>query len=213
MIASRSLGFIFIKTRKTAGTSLEIVLSSWCSGRDICTPITPEDEEIRARYGGKARNYRDLLGRRRFYNHMPAAEVRARLPQLWERSHRFTVERHPYERVLSRAWFITMRTSGNPDEVGAGIDRVIADRSYLNHPVYTIDGALAVHEVWDYAEAWDRLRALAERLAMPLPDEWPRAKARFRKDRRPAREVLTDRQRERIYEDARFEFDLMGYAP
>ena len=52
MIASFAHDFIFVKTRKVGGTSLEIVLSSWCAARDICTPITPEDEAIRARLRG-----------------------------------------------------------------------------------------------------------------------------------------------------------------
>lgn len=57
MIASFLQGFVFIKTRKTGGTSVEIVLSSWCGPDDIVTPIEPEDELIRARYGGSPRNY------------------------------------------------------------------------------------------------------------------------------------------------------------
>ena len=59
MIASFRHGFVFIKTRKTGGTSVEIVLSSWCGPDDVVTPIEPEDELLRAQYGGAPRNYLD----------------------------------------------------------------------------------------------------------------------------------------------------------
>ena len=38
MIASFSRGFVFIKGRKTAGTSIEIALSRFCSEGDVITP-------------------------------------------------------------------------------------------------------------------------------------------------------------------------------
>lgn len=39
MILSRSFGFLFIKNKKTAGTSLEIALSRHCREDDIVTPL------------------------------------------------------------------------------------------------------------------------------------------------------------------------------
>ena len=38
MIASFSCRFIFLKTRKTAGTSVELALSPACGPEDIVTP-------------------------------------------------------------------------------------------------------------------------------------------------------------------------------
>ena len=43
MIASHQHRFIFLKTRKTAGTSVEIALSKVCGPDDIITEISPED--------------------------------------------------------------------------------------------------------------------------------------------------------------------------
>ena len=47
MIISLKNKFIFIKTEKTAGASIEIALSKYCGPNDIVTPISPEDEIIR----------------------------------------------------------------------------------------------------------------------------------------------------------------------
>src|SRR5689334_9226854 len=132
MIASFHRRFIFFKTRKTAGTSVEIALTPFCGPDDILAPIALDDEQLRVVDGVVgARNYvsdpaivaayeRAILerdeagfararGRNRraggFYNHMPAAEIRAKLtPELWASAFKFTVERHPFEKVVSRAF-------------------------------------------------------------------------------------------------------------
>jgi len=46
MIISHKHKFIFIKTRKTAGTSIEIFLSQFCGKNDTLTPIG-EGESLR----------------------------------------------------------------------------------------------------------------------------------------------------------------------
>ena len=212
MIASFTHNFIFLKTRKVGGTSLEIVLSAWCGDDDICSPVTPEDEAIRSAYGAKARNFRARDGSVRFFNHMPGTDVRRELPELWDKAFKFTVERHPYEKVVSRAWWNIGRRGGSPEyELAGEIERAIESRSYLNFPIYCAAGAVLVDELWRYEDMWDRLRALARRLGLPEPAEPPRAKGDHRKDRRPARDVLTVEQRDRIYADARIEFDLLGF--
>ena len=51
MIISHKYKFIFLKTSKTAGTSIEIALSEYCDDNDIITPISPKDERIRSDLG------------------------------------------------------------------------------------------------------------------------------------------------------------------
>jgi hypothetical protein len=213
LIASFLHNFIFLKTRKVGGTSLEIVLSSWCGEEDICSPLTAEDEILRQAYGGAARNHTGPTGEPRFYNHMPADEVRRELPELWDRAFKFAVERHPYDKVVSRAWWAIGRNNLDPGRLGAAIDSTIGQRYYLNYPIYMIDGRVAVDDLWPYEDAWARMAELAGRLGVPIPAEKPRAKAGYRPDRRGATDFLTKEQRDRIRRDAQVEFDLLGYEP
>ena len=58
MIISHKHQFIFIKTKKTAGTSIEIALSQFCGEKDIITTISEEDEQIRQELNfSSAQNY------------------------------------------------------------------------------------------------------------------------------------------------------------
>jgi hypothetical protein len=234
MIASYSKDLIFIKTQKTGGTSIEIVLSSWCSGRDICTLISPEDEIIRYQYGGAAMNFSDDRSAEeelakfaraadidaisrfkqqhtgRFYNHMPASIVREELPDLWGRALKITVERHPYERAISMAYF---RNYAKNLERSESIDMAINDPGFPNYPTYTQNGRVLVDRFIRYEHLANDLAAVASELGAPVPAALPQAKARFRTDRRPAHEVLTPNQKRRIRDITGPEFEIMGYQP
>jgi hypothetical protein len=57
MIVSHEHKFIFLKTKKTAGTSIELALSALCGPDDVITPLTTIDEALREGKRG-ARNWR-----------------------------------------------------------------------------------------------------------------------------------------------------------
>jgi hypothetical protein len=129
MILSKKHGFLFLKTKKTASTSLEIALTQLCGDGDIITPIAPDDEVLRFCLTNKcAQNFcedgaleqayrtaamaadKDSLGKiwgdvraaSRFYNHMTYDEIiGADGVELGNDFFVFTIERRPDERILS----------------------------------------------------------------------------------------------------------------
>jgi hypothetical protein len=81
VIVSHEHGFVFMKTRKTAGTSVEIALSRVCGDDDVITPVTDDDELLRRARGGRGPQHHlepPNLGRNAF-NHMPVSMVRKML--------------------------------------------------------------------------------------------------------------------------------------
>lgn len=241
MICSFSNQFLFIKSRKVGGTSVEIALSRWCGPDDIITPISPKDELLRVPLGRTAQNYcsvkfyeqlygvgarlgsaswlRMISSRARrftlFHNHMSLQEVRGRIdPRRLEGLTMFTIERHPYEKALSQACHWKARRAEFRDsDLGAVIDAVIEAGRYVNYPLYFIDGKPAVHRVIRYEHLRDELNAILRELRLGPLGELPLAKSGFRPDPRPARELLSPSQKARILRDAKPEFDCFGYEP
>jgi hypothetical protein len=149
---------------------------------------------------------------KRFYNHMALSEIRALIPPARLAPLKsFTIERHPYEKVISLAYWLRRRRQDQ--ELRALINHVIETRNYLNFAQYTIDGAVAVDRVLRYERLRDDLRDFLGELGLQPPADLPNAKARFRTSRVPAAEILSESQKERIRADARFEFAQFGYEP
>lgn len=110
MIVCHPLKLIFLKTKKTAGTSFEIALSSYCGPECIITPITPDDEEMRRGLGYMgAQNYSrptwpdGTTSDGSFYNHMSSSEVKRLVPaEVWANYRKVTIVRDPFDAMISR---------------------------------------------------------------------------------------------------------------
>lgn len=94
-IISFEYGLIFIKSRKTAGTSIEVDLSKRVAPGDIVTPIIPPVT------GHVPRNF-ESNGKPVFRNHMHATEIRDRIGKTeFDKMFKFCVEREPVSKCIS----------------------------------------------------------------------------------------------------------------
>ncbi|MBV8977529.1 MAG: hypothetical protein JO261_05425 [Alphaproteobacteria bacterium] len=237
MIASFLHNFIFIKTRKTAGTTVELVLAPLCGPDDVVSPLGWSEEKSRSKEGMVCRNFlrdpqaeaqvreglasssrkmqaqaRTLLRNAPFYSHMTATEMRDLLPaEFWPRAFKFTVERHPYEKVVSRAYF-------RYDESRHGtfadfLDFQVRRRTYSDFESYSIGGDVVIDEFLRQEKLEEDLKRLARRLDLRIPEALPQSKSKRRVDRRPAREILSEEQKAIVRDVCRREFELLGYEP
>lgn len=94
MILSPAYRFVFIKTIKTAGSSIEVALSRLCEDGAIVTPLYPPEPLHRPRN----------FAAQGFEPHSAAAAIRPRIGvALWDRLAKITVERNPWDKMVS--WY------------------------------------------------------------------------------------------------------------
>lgn len=193
MIVSHEHRFVYVRTRKTGSTSLEIALSRVCGSEDVITSFCGRDEALRLRSGGRPpQNVVERNGVVPF-NHMSATDIRRHVgPEVWDEYFTFTVERHPWEKVVS----LYFHRYKDPRE-RPGIDAFLESGESAdarNWPLYTREGRVVVDFVGSYDRMPDVVASVGERLGVTL-GAMPGAKSQFRQDRRPAADILTGAQK------------------
>ncbi len=227
MILSHKYKFIFIKTAKTAGTSIEVFLSKHCGPTDILTPIEPPVEEHRSQnYEGFINPIPEILerpgklfsilrrsvtSREKFYRHMPASEVCHRVPaDVWSSYFKFCVERNPWDKVLSHYHMHAAREGGS-----LSLDEYLArGRFPINYFRYTdrSGGKIIVDRVLRYENLLAELSEVFSHLGIPFEGTLGvAAKSEYRTDRRPYQQVFNDDQRRIVEKALAKEIELHGY--
>jgi hypothetical protein len=173
VIASHAHRFVFIKTRKTAGTSLEIALSRHCGPDDLVTRISPADEELRAAAGGVGPQNDDTSPTS--YAHMGARRVIEVIGrETWDDYFTFAVERNPYDVVASSYRYSARRPSYTLTFAEFVRTPKRMERLALNERLYRMGGRVIVDEVYRYEELPAAVEDISARLGLPL--DLPHAK-------------------------------------
>ncbi|WP_409305788.1 sulfotransferase family 2 domain-containing protein [Peribacillus sp. SCS-155] len=222
MIVSHKHKFIFLKTKKTAGTSIEISLSRYCGPNDIITPIAPEDEKIRAGLGikpqnyivpfdGTAKNKRNEDGNIVFSNHNKAKSIREILGQdVWNSYYKFSFDRSPWDKVISYYYFRMAKSNKTID-----FEQFLEKKKFkgcYNYPIYTIDDKLAVDFLGKYENLDQDLTAVCEHLGLAYDGWLPNAKGNYReKNKRNYRNMYNNEQQKLIENFFKKEIDILGY--
>ena len=154
MIASHAHRFVFIKTRKTAGTSLEIALSRHCGPDDIVTRISPEDEVLRTAAGGVGPQHDDTDPSS--YAHMGARRVIEVIGrQAWDDYFTFAVERNPFDVVASSYRYSARKPTFTKTFAEFVRTPRRMERLALNERLYRVAGQVVVDRVYRYEELPD----------------------------------------------------------
>jgi len=227
VIVSHRYRFIFLKTAKTAGTSIELALSKFLGPDDIITPVSPEDEVLRKQLGGVGpQNYRLPPGARHrwlsklrlplqkpaFYNHMPASEIRTLVGEnTWQNYFRFCVERNPFDRAVSLYYWCCRK--GQRPSISQFLQspqiQLLTSRGIQ---LYLSDsGEMLVNRVLRYENICAELESVRSLLGLPEPLALPHAKGGLRPSKQHYSELLSPSDRRTIEHLFRREITLFQY--
>lgn len=228
MIISHKYKYIFLKTTKTAGTSIEIALSKFCGPTDVITPITTEDEKTRQELGYqgpmnylaplRAYSLKDFVlllrrGHRKqwFFNHVAARDVKARVDKrVWDSYFKFCFERNPWDRVVSLYYWRNQTEPRMPFSEFI-LSEAVLSLKQRGFGLYTIDGQIAVDKICRFENLSEELEAVRTKLGIPEKLDLPHAKSRFRKEKQSYREIYGEMEKEKIAELFADEIKLFGY--
>jgi hypothetical protein len=235
MIISHKHKFIFIKTRKTAGTSFEMALGDHCGPKDIITRISMKDEKVRreickrgaqnyrlplATYSG--RDWKHLLtkGRpKRWENHDTAERISGLLPtEQWKAYFKFCFERNPWDKMVSHYYwkkeayklsdFQEYIEKGEKGEI-VGFAEIVGTRDQ-----YSLNGEVVVDKIYKYEDMASGLMDLTQRFELETDLKMPtyRAKGQHRSDKMSYQELLTPAQADWVASKFAKEISELNYS-
>jgi Sulfotransferase family len=173
--------FIYMKTHKTASTSVEMYFERWCmpeaarSGSEAVAETVSALGVVGSRRTGKKTG--DT-----WVNHMPAARVRALLgEETWARYFKFTTVRNPFAQVLSNFFWLKHRSKPADDGEFAAARRDFArfvrgwpliGRRWSNDlDIVGIDGTVAMDRLVRFERLAEELPEVCAGLGLPWQPE------------------------------------------
>lgn len=227
MIISHRYRFIFIKTHKTAGSSMEMALASLCGPEDIVTPMESNarsglprnfhEPTLLGRSYARSRLLRKLVNRhspllgRWFYEHMPATRVRELVgPEVWDGYYKFCFERHPWEKVVS---YYNWKKFGQGRPLPEFRDYVLhkTHRLPLDGRLYFAGDTCLMDDVFDFRGFKETFTNICQKLAIPYDGNMPREKTNITQQPVDYRTYYDDETRAKVAECYAREIRLLGY--
>jgi hypothetical protein len=226
VIISHQHRFVFVKTHKTAGTSIEAFLGRIAGDDAVVTPVDPPVE------GHRARNFRlpsTTLGslawrargrhrkgtaayREAYYNHISARGARRHLgARRWDSYYTFCFERNPWEKAVSGYWFARGRGAFD----GSFRDYVLTAELWSDFDLYSFDGTtIGVDFVGRYEHLADDLQQVLDRLGLSEHElTLTREKGNYRPADTSVNTMFDDDMNARVEQLFAREIAAFGYTP
>lgn len=237
MLISHRKEFIFTKTVKTAGTSVESYFEKYCM---------PEGEwresHTREEYISEAGiiGYRGGANKdKTWYNHMPAKTIRDQIGQdMWDRYYKFTIVRNPFDKLISGFFFYGKnggKVAGKLMKLKAKVRQVLdieekVDKSrgqkeierfrswihkggsIIDRNKYMIDGEENMDYFIRYEHLHEDMKHVCDQLSIPFePSLVPQFKKGLRKHSIPIQDYYDTETYRIVREKYAWEVEKFGY--
>jgi len=217
MLVSHRHRFIYTKTLKTAGTSVESYFEPYCMPEGEWT-MTHFRKEYSSASGIIGQRGPDSVSGAKWYNHMPARQIREQLGEpAWSTYYKFCVIRNPYEKMIS--YFFFARAKQLIEVKAAESDAqqfeawLLSSKLPLDREAYVIDGKMCMDFIVRYEHLGEDLQAVCTRLGVPWePGRLPTLKGGFRPKESQVEAMFTPRSEEMARRTYAFELENFGYS-
>ncbi|MDJ0820338.1 MAG: hypothetical protein QNJ09_00840 [Paracoccaceae bacterium] len=213
MLVSHSKKFIYIKTTKTAGTSVEMALQHHCVPAG--TPIGEITDCLESSAGIVGARGPDVSGQP-WFNHMSAQAIRNKLPaDVWNGYCKICNIRNPWDKTVS---FFHMAFPKIKNEAPADIFEAFrswiaeADKLGSDTKIYFIDNTPVADEYIRYHTLTEDLHRISEKLGLDVPD-LPEAKTEQRgQNKLPYQDYYDAAGRQKVSDIYHREIDHFGWT-
>jgi len=235
MLISHRKRFIYTKTAKTAGTSVECYFEPYCLPEGSSGLRQDQNECVTEAGIIGYRGPRTEAKNRRWRNHMSAAEIRNEIgDSIWQSYFKFCVIRDPFDKLVSAFYFrerqkektaslhrrflrfsfkpMSRDCDGAADVVARFRHWVRNGGSVIDRNTYVIDGQICVDYFIRFEQLSDGIRHICERLDIPFePAKIPRLKSGIRSGEIPLHAYYDAETVEIVKTTYKFEIETFGY--
>lgn len=184
MLVSHNHRFIFLKTKKTAGTSIELYFEPFCMSPELPGRKLPGAQV--SEYGIVGSRGKQHGGSRDWRAHMSARQIRDKIgDETWHGYLRFATIRNPYDRTVS-AYFFKKHRRGEPitdpaRERDAFKVWLESEGPPMDRNKFMIEGEYCLTDVIRYESMLSDLERICMRVGVPFePGRLPQAKSGIR---------------------------------
>lgn len=216
MIVSNKYKYVFVKTRKTAGTSIQVALWKYRGEQDSTAPLP----------GVKNFQVQNPIGN--LGSHTTAKKIRNKIGlDKWKEYFTFAFERNPWDKVVSAYWhqcsrgltmeFIPFCIKAAENSVKKGIKF----STYPPHKVrafpidwdkYTDNNNVIVDFIGRYENLTKDLQFICDKLKIPWDGKLTRELGNYRKDKRSYKDYYNNHTKELVENLFKKEIDFFGYT-
>lgn len=216
MILSHSKKFIFQRTKKTAGTSIEIYFQPYCLPAQYHRDTDKWNETVfpEGIVGSRTRPYNH------FYDHMPLHELRHKLGNnTWTNYFKFCSVRNPWDKAVSRFFWETRRVDYSKEPFNE-IQRLFClfIRQHVNvlfddRNIYMENDQPCLDYYIRYEHLEEDMQTVCKKLDVPWePKRFGRFKSNTRTRTEPYQDYYSDNYvMDLVARHARFDIQHFGY--
>ena len=215
MLISHRKKFIYTKTVKTAGTSVESFFEKYCMPEKEWEFVHGRDQYVGTE--GIIRSRGVSVHKSEWYNHMSAIDIKNKIGvQTWDDYFKFCVIRNPFDKVISMYFHEADKGQTNDK---ADDDPVRDFRNWLGSQVsgldrnkYVIGGEVCLDYFIRFEDLEGGIKFVCDTLGLPyVNDDIPKLKTGMRDQSVPLKDFYSAPMKEMVEKLYQFELNTFGY--